>query len=334
MCRCLTLYIHFRFSAPHPSFPLQGLPSISPSRPDSLHSIFAYEPVGSWESILPYLNSLSELLTIFERTFLCDSVIVLAKNPQICSQAVSAAIDLIRPVPYGGVSRPYLTMQSEFFLGSQDAGIPRHFLVGITNPFILKRVVSAIEATGNPIPHVAYLRSSDVVPPMKTSKSLRRRSIPSDLDLPSGVSQKVAAKRYLKSDHLFLANLEHLLKDPGSTGKEIGPIVRRHFAELSAQLLAPLNRYLTQHMSNSVFSPGGNLQYANFSTADFLQNLSKHGTSVKFKGQNPLQKRKARDAFYEEFCRSPNFYSWLDMKLTLEKEAAAGLLADRAVEKT
>lgn len=266
--------------------------------------------------------------------FLCDSVIVLAKTPQLCSQTVSAAIDFIRPVPYGGVCRPYLTMQSEFFLGSQDAGLPRHFVVGITNPFILKRIVSAVDASGNPIPHVAYLKNSESVPPLKTSKSQRRRSIPSDLDIPAGVVQKAAAKRYLKSDHPFLDNLEHLLKDNGSATKEIGPLVRRHFAELSAQLLAPLNRYLTQHMSNNVFSPGGNLQYANFSTVDFLQSLSKYGTSVKFKGQNPLQKRKARDAFYGAFCESPNFYSWLDMKLTLEKEAAAGLLADRSGEKT
>lgn len=260
-------------------------------------------------------------------------MIVLAKTPQLCSQVVSAAMDLIRPVPYGGVTRPYLTMQSEFFLGSQDAGMPRHFVVGITNPFILKRVVSAGESSGSPTPHVIYLRNSGNLPPLKTSKSQRRRSIPTALDVPAGVSSKSLTKRYLKSDLPFLHNLEQLLKADDTTIDSIGPLVRRHFAELSAQLLAPLNRYLAQHMSENVVSPGGSLQYANFSTSDFLQNLSKHGASVKFKGQNPIQKRRARDAFYEEFCSSPNFYSWLEMKLTLEKEAAVGLLGGKTGEK-
>jgi len=280
------------------------------------------------------LSTLSELYSIFERSFLGDSIIILAKTPTLCSKMVSASVDLIRPVPYAGVCRPYLTMQAEFFLGSQDAGLPRHFMVGITNPFILKRIISAVDNNGNTIPHLVYLKSPDNNIPLKTSKSQRRRSIPSDLDLPAGVREKVAGKRYLKSDHSFLEKLENLLKGDAISKPEIGPLVRRHFAELSAQLLAPLNRYLTQHLSNTIFSPGGNLQYANFSMADFLQNLSKHGTSVKFKGQNPLQRRKARDSFYEAFCKSPNFYSWLDMKFSLEKEAAAGLLAGRAAENT
>ena len=284
--------------------------------------------------MVPCLFTLSELYSIFERAFLGESVIILAKTPALCSQMVSASVDLIRPVPYAGVCRPYLTMQAEFFLGSNDAGLPRHFMVGITNPFILKRIVSAVESSGNPIPHLVYLKNSDPNIPLKTSKSQRRRSIPTDLDLPASIREKVAAKRYLKSDHSFLESLENLLKGDATAQAEIGPLVRRHFAELSAQLLAPINRYLTQHLSNTVFSPGGNLQYANFSTADFLQSLAKHGTSVKFKGQNPLQRRKARDSFYEDFCKSPNFYSWLDMKFSLEKEAAAGLLADRPAEKT
>lgn len=278
------------------------------------------------------MSSLSELYAIFEKVFLCDSMIVLARMPQLCSEFVSAAIDLIRPVPYGGVRRPYLTMQSEFFLGPQDSGLPRHFLVGLTNPFILKRIASATESSASPTPAVVYLKHSNRVPSLKSSKSQRRTSIPGDLDIPA--DSRTLAKCYLKSDHTFLNSIENFLKDPTPTNVDIGPLVRRHFAELSAQILAPLNRYLAQHMSNDIFSPGGNLQYANFSTADFLQSLSKHGTTVRFKGRNPLQRRKARDAFYEAFCNSPNFYSWLDMKLTLEKEAAAGLLGENAGKET
>ena len=75
-------------------------------------------------------------------------------------------------------------------------------------------------------------------------------------------------------------------------------------------------------MSSQVLSPGGSLQYAHFSEADFLQSLSKHGCSVQFKGQTSIHRHRAQDAFYKAFCRSQNFYSWLNMKLTLEKEAS------------
>jgi hypothetical protein len=97
--------------------------------------------------------------------------------------------------------------------------------------------------------------------------------------------------------------------------------IRRHFAYLTATFLAPLNRYVATLMSSQVLSPGGSLQYANFREEDFFQSLSKHGCSVQFKGQTSIHRHRAQDAFYKAFCRSQNFYSWLNMKLTLEREA-------------
>jgi hypothetical protein len=98
--------------------------------------------------------------------------------------------------------------------------------------------------------------------------------------------------------------------------------------------MAPLNRFLATHLSSAVFTPGGNPQYANFSETDFLHSLSKYGSSVKFRGQGPLQRHKTRDTFYERFCRSPNFYSWLEMKMALEKEASAGMLGKEEPEQS
>lgn len=130
------------------------------------------------------------------------------------------------------------------------------------------------------------------------------------------------SKRFLKSDHAIVSQIESLLKS-GDQTHEIGPLIRRHFAELTAQFLAPVNRYLT---TTHVVSPGGNQRYASFSVVDFIRNLGKHGTSVKVRGQGPIQRHRARDAFYEAFCTSLNFHSWLEMKIALEAEASAGLL--------
>lgn len=134
------------------------------------------------------------------------------------------------------------------------------------------------------------------------------------------------SKRFLKSDHTVVSHIEALIKS-GDQTHELGPLIRRHFAELTAQFIAPINRYLT---STNVVSPGGNQRYASFSVVDFIRNVGKHGTSVKIRGQGPIQRHRARDAFYEAFCRSLNFHSWLEMKIALETEASAGLLGTAA----
>jgi hypothetical protein len=134
-------------------------------------------------------------------------------------------------------------------------------------------------------------------------------------------------KRYLKSDHDFLNTVDLTLKHPDPTVAPIGPFLRRHFADLTGQILQPLNRFLTTGMSATPLSPGGNPRYRNFSEQDFLRSLGKYGTSVKYRGQTPLQAHRLRDNFYERFVRSPNFYSYLDMRVTLDTEARAGLLS-------
>ncbi|OCK81219.1 hypothetical protein K432DRAFT_296062 [Lepidopterella palustris CBS 459.81] len=314
--------------APHPAFPLQGLAPSSSAAPNGVPaSIYAYQPLGSWDDILPYLPSLSDLDVVYEKLLLGESVIALAKSPQVCSEAVSALVDLIRPIPYAGNVRPYMTMQSEFRSIGIDGGTPRPFIIGITNPFLLKRVLGATESNERSRPHVLYLPDSEGRVPIKRHHSLHHRN-QTGFDMPGGIDPQLPpTKRSIKSDSTFMENIDMMLRAGTSTKNEIGSLVRRHFAELTAQYLAPVNRYLATSVSPNVISPGRDFRYANFSEADFLHSLSKHGSSVKFRGQSPLQRHRARDHLYESFCRSPNFYSWLDMKLSLEKEASAGLLS-------
>ncbi|KAF2739499.1 hypothetical protein EJ04DRAFT_508780 [Polyplosphaeria fusca] len=317
--------------APHHAFPLQGLPGSTPLISDKPNSIYAYEPVGSWDTIMQFMPCITDLWVLYEKLLLCESVIVIAKSPQLASEAVSSLLDLIRPVPFAGAYKPYMTMQAEFMSIGIDGGTPRPFIAGITNPFLLKRILGATEGKDRMRPHILYLQNFDGPVPTKRHHSLHHKSSRNALlDLPGGgIDAQPPSKRFIKSESSTLSQIESLLK-LGDQTHELDPLIRRHFAELTAQFLAPINRYLATSVSPNITSPGGNYRYASFSVNDFLHNLAKHGTSVKLRGQGPIQRHRARDGLYEAFCNSPNFYSWLDMKLSLEKEARAGLLSTGA----
>lgn len=310
--------------APHFAFPLQGLPGPVPLVSDKLPSIYAYEPIGSWDVLMQYMPCITDLYVLYEKLVLCESIIVIAKSPQLASEAVSSLVDLIRPVPYAGIIKPYMTMQADFRCIGIDGGVPRPFVIGITNPFLLKRILSATENSQRLRPHILYLQSFDGPVPAKRHHSMHHKSSRNVLlDLPGGgIEARTPSKRFLKSDHDIVSQVELVLKSNDQT-HGLGPLIRRHFAELTAQFIAPVNRYLT---TTNVVTPGGNQRYASFSVAEFLRNLAKHGTSIKLRGQGPIQRHRARDGLYETFCSSLNFHSWLDMKISLEAEASAGLL--------
>jgi hypothetical protein len=310
--------------APHRSFPLQGLPGPTPLISDTHPSIYAYEPVGSWDTIMHFMPCITDLYVLYEKLILCESVIVVAKSPQLASEAVSSLLDLICPVPYAGVVKPYMTMQADFRSIGIDGGAPRPFIIGITNPFLLKRIVAAAENSHRARPHILYLQNFDGPVPTRRHHSLHHKSSRNVLlDLPGGgIEVHTPSKRFLKSDSVVVSHTEALLR-VGDQTRELGPLIRRHFAELTAQFVAPINRYLA---TSNVVSPGGHQRYASFSVPEFLHSLSRHGTSVKMRGQGPIQRHRARDALYGSFCNSPNFYSWLEMKISLENEASAGML--------
>ncbi|KAL6157356.1 hypothetical protein ACJQWK_06509 [Exserohilum turcicum] len=310
--------------APHRSFPLQGLPGPTPLISDTPLSIYAYEPIGSWDSIMHYMPCITDLYVLYEKLILCESIIVIAKSPQLASEAVSSLVDLICPVPYAGVVKPYMTMQANFKSIGIDGGTPTPFVIGITNPFLLKRIVAAAEASHKARPHILYLQNFDGPVPMRRHHSLHHKSSRNALlDLPGGgIEVHTPPKRFLKSEPTIVSRIDALLR-LGDQTRELGPIVRRHFAELTAQFIAPINRYLA---TSHVVTPGGNSRYASFQVREFLSSVSKYGTSVKFRGSGPIQRHRARDGMYETFCNSPNFYSWLEMKISLENEASAGML--------
>ncbi|KAF1816159.1 hypothetical protein P152DRAFT_112460 [Eremomyces bilateralis CBS 781.70] len=329
--------------APHAAFPLQGLRSAqllssSSAFMESQRLIHAYEPVGDWEKLLPHFPSISELFVLFERLILCESIIVFSRSPQLCSEMVSALVDLVKPIPYAAICRPYMTMQSEFSGTGASRGLPRQFLIGITNPFMLQRILGLAEELNITRPHVISLGPSDKSVRIKSQNSQKRKDHHT-MDFPSGMDAQNTSKRYIKTDREFAGTVESLLRGTlssshSSANEDVGSFVRRYFGQLTAQFLAPFNRYFastaqaastTDTAFPSTTRPDAP-QYASFSLTAFLASLGKHGTGVTFRGQAPLQRHRARDAMYTAFCSSPNFYAWLEMKLGLEKEATAGLL--------
>ncbi|KAI9702636.1 MAG: hypothetical protein M1820_006142 [Bogoriella megaspora] len=307
--------------APHKSLPLQGLQlSSTAASKDTSPTIYAYQPTASWDKIIRYFPSLWDIYKAFEKIMLSESVVVLAKNPQVCSEVISALVDLCRPVPYAGHCRPYIIMQSEFFSSNLERGPHRSFIVGITNPFLLKRLM-ALLGKASP-PYILYLRDGHTATPLKADKEAQQKR--SNNELPGSPVPHPHAKSYIKPDLAFLASLDEMMAN--NNDSSLSPTIRRHFSLIAAQFLAPFNRYFATLMSSVVTSPGGNLNYHNFSESDFMANLARHGSSVPFKGNSAIARHRSRDALYSAFCRSASFYSWLEMKLSLEKEASAGLL--------
>lgn len=280
--------------------------------------IHAAAPMGSWARLAQMLTSLSELYIIFERALLSEPLVILADDPRTASEFVSCVVDLIRPVPFGGDARPFLTMQSDFCPNAQDSLPLRHYLIGITNPFFLKRIMS--QGKENNQAHVVYLAG----PETRRKSSLMFYTAFMERAEQSSLMITNDSKGYIAKDLAFLRKLDALLKTPGSSPQEIGRLVRRHFAYLSALFLAPLNRYLatltTETPESKIIDMGS------FSEDDFLESLAKHGCSVNFKGKTSFHRHRNAENFYRKFCRSPSFFTWLEMKMRLQTVDQNGTL--------
>lgn len=301
---------------PHVAFPLQGL--ASPSMPSKLdltleHSkeIYTSEPLGSWAKLIALLPSPAELYIIFEQAVLCEPMVILADEPSICSEFVSCVVDFIRPIPYSGDFRPYLTLQSDFFTNVDEGLSSRNnYMIGVTNPFFLKRLLQTQGKASNPA-HVVYLA------PEETRRNHQSRSFypfTTDVELPPGFMPN-ETKGHIGKDWRFIKKLEEYLRGNEMSARECSDMIRRHFSILSALFLAPLNRYLATILKTT--NTSGISSYAPFSEDDFLASLWKHGCHMGFKGKTGFHRHKNAEAFYRRFCRSKNFESWLEMKLEM-----------------
>jgi len=184
------------------------------------------------------------------------------------------------------------------------------YIIGVTNPFFLKRLLQTQGKASNPA-HVVYLA------PEETRRNQQSRSFypfSSDVELPSGFMPN-ETKGFIGKDWRFIKKLEGYLRGNEMSSRECSDMIRRHFSILSALFLAPLNRYLATLLKTT--SQSGISSYAPFSEEDFIASLWKYGCSVQFKGKTGFHRHKNAEVFYRRFCRSKNFDSWLEMKMEL-----------------
>jgi hypothetical protein len=132
---------------------------------------------------------------------------------------------------------------------------------------------------------------------------------------------------FLKADKAFLS-----IVSDNSTAPATTLLVRRHFADVTARLLAPINRYLVTSntaSSSPTATEKGQAGPSTFSFSEFQQTVAQYSTQVPFSGQTSHGRHKSRGEFYSKFCQSPNFHAWLEMRNVTEREAAAGMMTSR-----
>lgn len=295
-------------------------------------------------------------------------MIVLGQTPQHSSAMVMALLDLIRPVPFAGVVRPYVPMQSTGLGG--DVAIfdpPTHlsFITGITNPFLLQRysnvapeMVPYILALTSPISpsHDSSLSSHEPKSShLNHSRSIRSRrvlashaSVSKKIDVPgTPIRSQARPSHYIKMNHSFINTLS-VPDEHGASGPALN--IRRHFTDVTARLLAPINRHLatistaraasappsekfvagaasirTSSPSSSGGAASSSFLASEFQLPAFLTSLAKQESPVAFVGQMSHGRHKARDAFYTKFCSSANFKAWLEINAATERQLVAGV---------
>ena len=314
MCVCLCSPWSLMSSrAPYPSFPLQGLTSTSAAGP----SVAAFEPPMGWQHLLPLLHSPSILYVLYERLLLGLPVIVLGQNPDKVSGLVLALVDLIRPIPFSGTTRPYLPMQStstggDLALFDPSSPQSQSMLVGITNPFLLQRLDGTVPGPSHPL-----ILTLDSAPADNSTLHSHRLFKHAPLRLrrhsDSAPGRQAAAEHLrpssIKPDRAFLHALS---KSQGSGATDdVSGVVRRHFADLTARLLAPVNRHLATATPPSKEGEGRGQA---FDTPAFLASLKRHDAAVPFVGRTRALRSRHRDAFYAALVAGRGFRDWLEIR--------------------
>jgi hypothetical protein len=278
-----------------------------------------------WDLLVPLLPSPSILYVLYERLLLGSPVIILGQNPDQVSGLTHALVDLIRPIPFSGIVRPYLPMQSTSTGGDIslfDPSQSQSMLVGITNPFLLQRMDNSNPGPNSPLIITLNTTVSETSAAhghrlfKHSPLRLRRSSSSAQAPTPRPGSQTTAPPAEhlrpssIKPDRSFL----HSLSAAGSP--DVSSVVRRHFADLTARFLAPVNRHLATAAPDAEESKEDDRGHAGaFDTPAFLASLRRHDVGgVPFVGRTRALRGKHRDAFYAALVAGRGFRDWLDIR--------------------
>ncbi|XP_006459032.1 hypothetical protein AGABI2DRAFT_200957 [Agaricus bisporus var. bisporus H97] len=256
-------------------------------------------PLLLFESCLPNLWSIWECLVLSE------PLLIFGQSAAQTSQAVWWLRDLLRPiqVPLAGDIRPYFTLQDNDHATLVNRLPPKAGLIlGVTNPFF--------EKSCSHWPHVLSLGS-------RKGGSPNVRPSASPLAGPNGNSAGPAPgwktkthRRYISKDHTLLKELESAIRGNDRQKLRASFALRRHFCSRTADLIAPLARYLntlipSPHEVAEARSSKDCLRLKPFSHTSFFVSLKKNGCTLPFKSTAK------RVQFYERWLKSPSFGVWL-----------------------
>ncbi|EGG10882.1 uncharacterized protein MELLADRAFT_92230 [Melampsora larici-populina 98AG31] len=237
--------------------------------------------------------SLSSIWLLWEILILAEPLVVFGSSPDLVSEAVTHLRNLIRPIPFQGDWRPYITIHDPDFPNLFNKSKARTgALIGATNPIILSNTQYW--------PHVLCLSSKQGTFGLTTER-----------------------KRHLHKDKSFVKQLDACIER-----KDSDVLLSRHFALLTEQFLQPLQRYFTTLLpqDTSLSQPR---RPSSFNQDVFLKSLKAHATLLEFRFKISTGLSNSVAGFYTKFLRSPNFASWLHSQIDAAAAAVRARYLDR-----
>ncbi|CAO3622313.1 unnamed protein product [Cunninghamella echinulata] len=295
-------------------------------QPD-LH-IMASLPVGGLYA--HFKDIVKDLWLLWELVLLGEPIVIIAPDPNICSEAVISLIDLINPIPYCGDFRPYFTIQDSDFKGFVNKNKPpTNLILGVTNPFFN----TAIDHW----PHIIRVGRQQLRKPDGTlivtqgnsknqpHKNGLGRSSKSTLGSKSNILYEFVQGITSKRKGVILKDRDLLRMMTEATVRGYPPewvlnnILRHHFVDLTKKFLVPLNRYFntlipTEKISSTTLKPP---PLRPFQTDQFMKSLKEHGTPLQFRSTFKTRTSTTDPVkdLYSQFLKCGNFATWLQQSI-------------------
>lgn len=265
-------------------------PPVVQSNPSVPHGLFHDSDIfSSFRGVILHLWNLWEMMLIGE------PILVIAPTPSQCSEAVTALVSLIAPIPCSVDYRPYFTIHDPEFarLNSLPSGVSfPPVILGVTNLFFLKslRNIPTVVSVGSQSPNstrVLPVNEIKLDQLSKFSPSTFFNSIKLKREGPLSLMtehKEAVWSKYTGCTKPDTAVLNRLVDAGASSRVEESmsvvnnEILRRHFLELTTNFLAPFGPYFRVDTPIEGISPFMDPPTVNpFRSGEFLEGLATRG---------------------------------------------------------
>jgi len=275
-----------------------------PTVPIVLPSVY---DINLYKCLRPVLNHIHLL---WELVILNEPILVIASVPDVCSEFVSALINLTWPIKYSSDYRPFFTIHnSEFQEYSMKSSPIPSVIIGVTNPFFSKSLQHW--------PNIIKISDQNDLNNDKNSTSkINKTSNIKIIDTKTVVYSKY--ETFLEKDKTII---KKLLKgsETNRPSEAQSLILLRHFTEITQSFVIPLEQYFTSLLPlKKSISPFKSVpKIKEFKIDEFVSffNNSTPKLSHLVKGDWV--------GFYRKFFHTSNFKNWLQQKESeVEKKLA------------